>query len=62
MPCQCGCSTAAPRADVQHGSECECGFTSPGTPEVSDVPSLVSLVKDLDRRVRELETPDRLRS
>jgi hypothetical protein len=56
MPCECGCSTASPRADLGHGSECECGCTSPGTPEVHNVESLVSLVKDLDRRVRELES------
>lgn len=55
MPCQCGCTTTAPRAEVQHGSECECGCTTPDAPQVSDVQSLVSLVKDLDRRVRELE-------
>ena len=55
MACQCGCSTTAPRADLQHDSGCECGCASP-SPEVNDVQSLVSLVKDLDRRVRELET------
>ena len=55
MPCQCGCSTPNPRTDVQHGSECECGCTTPPVAEVNDVQSLVSLVKDLDRRVRELE-------
>ncbi len=56
MPCQCGCSTGHPRADLPHGAECECGCSSPATPEVHNVESLVSLVKDLDRRVRELET------
>lgn len=55
MACECGCSTAHPRADVVHGSQCECGCADP-TPEVHNVESLVSLVKDLDRRVRELET------
>lgn len=56
MACQCGCSTAAPRADLQHGAECECGCSSPPAAEGSDVQSLERLVRDLDQRVRELET------
>lgn len=54
MACQCGCSTDAPRADVAHGEECECGCTSAPTHDL-DVASLARLVKDLDQRVRELE-------
>jgi len=56
MPCQCGCSTGAPRADVPAGSACECGCTTSGSPEALDVAALARLVQQLDQRVRELET------
>lgn len=60
MPCQCGCSTAAPRADVPQAAECECGCTTSGSPQgLDDVQSLARLVRDLDQRVRELETSGR---
>ena len=56
MACQCGCSTATPRADVPHDADCECGCTTSGsTPERLDVASLARLVRDLDQRVKELE-------
>lgn len=54
MACQCGCSTAAPRADLTHDADCECGCTS-GPPEGMDVASLARLVRELDQRVRQLE-------
>ena len=54
MACQCGCSTNAPRADVAHDTDCECGCTSAPGKDL-DVASLARLVKDLDQRVRELE-------
>jgi hypothetical protein len=55
MACQCGCSTAAPRADVPHGADCECGCSTSSSPEGLDVASLARLVKELDQRVRQLE-------
>ncbi len=54
MACQCGCSTAAPRADVPHGADCECGCTS-DSPDRVDVAALARVVRELDQRVRELE-------
>jgi len=54
MACQCGCSTAAPRADQVHGADSECGCTA-GPPEGLDVASLARLVRELDQRVKELE-------
>ena len=57
MPCQCGCSTAEPRADVPADVACECGCSTPdAAAETLDVAALARLVQQLDRRVRELES------
>ncbi len=56
MACQCGCSTGATsQAEEAEPTGSGCGCESPSS-ESLDVASLARLVKELDQRVRELET------
>lgn len=54
MPCQCGCSTEAPRQDVDVSTGCECGCSSPAPP-VGEQRDLETVVAELERRIQKLE-------